>query len=306
MGTTTTRIRRVAKPRRKPTTDEPTLLERSLAGGMLVGGSVAAGAASGSSALASAAAAAAGMALPYAEIVAHRVFDEFRADARARADRMLAEADKELGGGGPSKLADLTGRSEQTRQVTAIAVDAAARTFWPPKVVAIGRALASGLMSADDTQIDTQPFIMAALAELEFPQASLLELLVCHWPMTTKEGVVAAPFTSAPNPWTAGQRIWLPSEMAAVRPKLRPVLPSLLGTLQRHGLTVQSDNPSDPFGRTGRTMQQRFLSDRASQQGTWANLETIAGYGPAGSWLPTELGQEVINALLAAGAELAA
>jgi hypothetical protein len=147
---------------------------------------------------------------------------------------------------------------------------------------------------------------MAALADIEFPQASLLELLVCHWPATTTDGLVAEPFTApASASWTAGQRIWLPGDIALVRPALRPVLPSLLGTLQRHGLAAQSDNPGDPFGRTGRTMQQRFLGDLALKQGSGANLGAVAGYAPAGSWLPTELGDEVLSALIEAGAEFA-
>lgn len=241
---------------------------------------------------------------PFVEPLVTKVFDELRGDAQRRHFETLAAAQQTLGVE-TDELERLVLASEGSRLQAGIALSAATRTTWSPKLIAVGRALAAGLMGEDDTRIDTQPLIMAALADIEFPQASLLELLVCRWPMTTQEGVVAAAFKSEPNPWTAGQRIWLTSEMVAVRPTLRPVLPSLLGTLQRHGLVIQSDNPSDPFGQTGRAIQQRFLSDRAAQQGSWANLETIAGYGPAGSWLPTELGQEVINALLAAGAEFA-
>jgi hypothetical protein len=161
-------------------------------------------------------------------------------------------------------------------------------------------------MATDGARIDTEPLIMAALADIEFPQASLLELLVCHWPMTDKDELVADAYTAPSGAsWEAGQRIWPPGDIAHARPMLLPVLPSLLGTLQRHGLVAQSDSPGDPFGRTGRTMQQRFLSDLASKQGSGA-LGAVAGYAPAGSWLPTELGQEVLNTLLEAGAEFTA
>jgi hypothetical protein len=81
--------------------------------------------------------------------------------------------------------------SDSRRLQAGIALSAASRTAWPPKVVALGRALATGLAATDDVRIDTEPLIMAALADIEFPQASLLELLVCHWPSTSKDGLVA-------------------------------------------------------------------------------------------------------------------
>jgi hypothetical protein len=197
--------------------------------------------------------------------------------------------------------------SERSRLLTGTVLSAATCTAWSPKVRALGRALAGGLMATDDARIDTEPLIVAALADIEFPQASLLELLVCHWPATTTECLAAEPFTVHPRatgtPWAAGQRIWRPGDIGLVRPTLCPVLPSLLGTLRRHGLAAQSDNPGDAFGRTIRAMQQRFLSDVAVKQGSGADLGAVAGYAPAGDWLPTELGEEVLNALLEAGAE---
>jgi hypothetical protein len=239
------------------------------------------------------------------EPLAAKVWGELRGDAQRRQGDTLAAAQEAIGGD-PAELERLIRSSDESRLQAGIALSAATRTTWPPKVRALGRALAAGLMATDDTRIDTEPLIMAALADIEFPQASLLELLVCHWPATTTDGLVAEPFTApASASWTAGQRIWLPGDIALVRPALRPVLPSLLGTLQRHGLAAQSDNPGDPFGRTGRTMQQRFLGDLALKQGSGANLGAVAGYAPAGSWLPTELGDEVLSALIEAGAEFA-
>jgi hypothetical protein len=47
-------------------------------------------------------------------------------------------------------------------------------------------------------------------------------------------------------------------------------------------------------------MQQHFL---ASTQGSTADAGAAAGYPPAGCWLPTELSEEVLNALREAGGE---
>ena len=132
---------------------------------------------------------------------------------------MLA-ATHEAIGGDPAELERLILASDQSRLQAGIALSAATRTTWPPKVIALGRALAAGLMATDDARINTEPLIMAALADIEFPQASLLELLTRHWPRLTKEGGLTAElFTARPGdtsaPWAAGQRIWLPGDPGA-------------------------------------------------------------------------------------------
>jgi hypothetical protein len=131
-------------------------------------------------------------------------------------------------GSDPEELERLVLTSDQSRLQAGIALSAAARITWPPKVRALGRALAAGLMATDDARINTEPLIMAALADIEFPQASLLELLTCHWPRFTKGGgLTAERLISRPSdegaPWVAGQRIWLPADIGRIRPALRPV-----------------------------------------------------------------------------------
>lgn len=245
---------------------------------------------------------------PLLEPFARQVWAEVSGDAQRRGGEMLAAAHQAIGGD-PAELEGLILASDQSRLHAGIALSAANRTAWPPKVIALGRALAAGLVAADEARILTEPFIMAALADIEAPQASLLDLLVRHWPLQTPQGVVADIFTAAPRtpgtPWGAGYRIWLPGDIVAVRPALRPVLPSLLGTLQRHGLAAQSDDPGDPFGRTGRAMQQRWISEVADKQraaGVVSPVVNAQFYAPAGAWLPTQLGEEVLDALLEAGA----
>jgi hypothetical protein len=245
---------------------------------------------------------------PLLEPFAQKVWAEVSGDGRRRGGEMLAAAHHAIGG----DVAELERQilaSDQSRLQAGIALSAATRTAWPPKVIALGRALAAGLVAADDARIMTEPFIIAALADIEVPHASLLDLLVRHWPLQTAQGVVADPFTAAPRapgtPWGAGYRIWLAGDIMVARPALRPVLPSLLGTLQRHGLAAQSDDPGDPFGRSGRAMQQRWISEVAEKHRAVGGVSPVVNaqfYAPAGAWLPTELGEEVLDALLEAGA----
>ncbi len=68
---------------------------------------------------------------------------------------MLA-ATVEATGQDPEGLAELIGKSEHTRLLTATAMVGAASTAWPPKVYALGRALADGLI-ADGDQINIAP-----------------------------------------------------------------------------------------------------------------------------------------------------
>jgi hypothetical protein len=133
------------------------------------------------------------------ESFAEKVWGELRADARQRQGETLAAA-RDIMGGDPEELERLVLASDQSRLQAGIALSAAARTTWPPKVRALGRALAAGLMATDDARSNTEPLITAALADIEFPQASLLELLTCHWPRFTKEeGLTAERFISQPG-----------------------------------------------------------------------------------------------------------
>lgn len=286
----------------EPSQAESTPVERSLAGGTLAGGSAAA---AGLPPLAVLAATAAGMALPYAEIVAHRVFDEFRADARRRVDDMLASADSELGDIGPARLADLASKSEQTQLLTTMAVDAAARTAWPPRVVALGRVLAAGLIAADQAKIDEQQLALSAMTDMDRPHISLLELLVNHSPNFTVAGSEAVPYarpgTTVSTPWHAGPRSWTTHQITTIGPQLRPVLQGLMGTLVRHGLAVENNEAANAlegalrgFERSG---QRRARQIRAGSRLTAGALQPHIPQVPRilQTWSPTELGERVLG-----------
>ena len=72
-------------------------------------------------------------------------------------------------------------------------MDAAQRTAWPPKVYALGRVLAAGLIASDEAEVDVQDQALAAMADLERLHIILLELLVKYEPDWTGERYVAVP-----------------------------------------------------------------------------------------------------------------
>lgn len=58
-----------------------------------------------------------------------------------------------------------------------MAAEAAAKTAWPPKVIALGRVLAQGLLG-DGDEIDLVQYALAAMTEMERIHVELLELPV--------------------------------------------------------------------------------------------------------------------------------
>ena len=174
-----------------------------------------------------------GAASPLFESLAERAWEELRPDARQRAVRVLSTAAEEIGCD-DEQLGELTGSSEASRLQTGLAMDAAQRTAWPPKVYALGRVLAAGLIATDETEVNVQDQALAAMADLERLHVILLELLVKYEPDWTNDGIVATPhrvpsyqdlFLGSGSPdnakvWSIGRRKWPDHRIVAVRPQL--------------------------------------------------------------------------------------
>jgi len=256
---------------------------------------------------------AAASALPYAERIAHLVFSEFKPDAQRRIDTMLASADEALGGEGADTLAGLSGKSERTRLLTVTAMDAAARTAWPPKVSALGRALAAGLIANDDAKIDIEQLALTAMAEIEAPHVSLLDLLVNFEPRRRRwREWEAEPYKEPQWPrvpgtddeWRAGRRTWTIAQIGSARPPLRPVIASIIGTLQRHGLAAQNDNVANAIENFSKQLAEDV--SRRSRRGG-AGQPTVPAapiritssdasrLTPSANWSATELGARVLG-----------
>src|SRR5262249_6512474 len=101
--------------------------------------------------------------------------------------------------------------------------------------------------------------------------------------------------------WHAGQRVWTEYQIGEVRPTLRPVVVSLMATLQRHGLAVQNDDTPAVLAKYSEAMRAeaaRGLSGR-DQRGNQLLPRLLAvkaqQFTPPPSWSPTELGERVLG-----------
>ena len=77
-----------------------------------------------------------------------------------------------------TELKERINASERAKLLTGLALSAASRTVWEDKLRTLGRSLASGLLAADNAQIDTEQIIIAAITDIEAPQLAMLELMV--------------------------------------------------------------------------------------------------------------------------------
>jgi hypothetical protein len=252
------------------------------------------------------------------ESLAQKAWDELRSDGRRRAAAVLSSAAEEAGCD-HEQLGRLIADSEATRLQAALAMDAAQRTAWPPKVRALGRVLAAGLIADDEAEVDVQQMALVAMADLERLHVNLLELLVNCEPDWIQNGIVAVPHRvpsyqsvflggegpDNPKVWSSGRRIWTAREICAVRPQLRPVLTTLIGTLQRHGLAAEVDSAPKVVkqlskGLTEQVNRQAGRTQRGRQMKPITLREaTVRPVEP--SWSPTELGEKVLDYYRLAG-----
>jgi hypothetical protein len=210
---------------------------------------VAAGAAAGS-VMAGPAGAIAGAALgPMLEPLVKGVWAELSESARQRQTDVLFWA---IRTGIPvDEIEERINASDRTQLLAGFALNAATRTAWEDKVRILGRSLTAGLLADDNAKIDTEQMVIAAITDIEGPQLALLEFLVCWEPgqyagSPPIDGPLDIPEysynRSYDGSWQVREREWSNEQIAYARPNLAPITPSLLGTLQRHGLVMQNDN----------------------------------------------------------------
>jgi hypothetical protein len=255
---------------------------------------------------------------PLLEPLVKGIWAELSASARQRQTDVLFWA---IRTGIPvDELEDRINASNRTQLLTAFALNAATRTAWEDKLRTLGRSLAYGLLTDDNAKIDTEQMIIAAITDIEGPQLALLEFLVCWEPgqyagSPPIDGPLDIPEYSYEwsydGSWLVKNREWGNKQIAYARPNLAPLAPSLLGTLQRHGLVVQNDNTGDAIERYSKEFEKK-LGEQYRQQtrdGVFRprgvpQLVNPAKLAPEPTWSPTELGEQVFLRFRVAGTEL--
>jgi hypothetical protein len=245
---------------------------------------------------------------PYAREFFGKVLSEFGEDARRRASEMMMSAGNALAYE-PGELADLAAGSERARLLSATATFGAAQTTWPPKVRALGRVLADGLIAKDDAKIDVTNMALAAMSEMERPHVSLLELLVCYVPSLANDHWTSAPYSPKPSPLgesgLPGDRAWSARAIFEVRPQLAPAFLGLIETLVRHALVFERDRTTEAFRKfiISQAAYQRRVADRF--QRNLPALPDFPGVPDAPpQWSPTEFGEQVLGYYREAGRTL--
>ena len=173
----------------------------------------------------------------------------------------------------------------------------------------LGRSLAEGLLAEDNAKIDTEQMIISAIADIEGPQLAMLELLVAWRPgRNVAEPLVSGPldlpadsrWRPADDLWDVAWREWSRAQIAHARPSLAPIAPSLLGTLQRHGLVAQDTRIGMAIENYARAFEDRFGTQIAQRGRAGATrlsgaprVNNPAALAPEPTWSPTELGEEV-------------
>jgi hypothetical protein len=241
---------------------------------------------------------------PYLAWFMRRSLGELFGDRVCREEEALRTAG-ESSGLPPDEFSELAGRTERTRFLTDSAIRAAADADWPPSVRAIGRALADGLIHADDTIIDILKLVLPAMTEMTASQVQLLDVMIMSRPQW--DGRVTRAERIEDRPWLAETKTtWSAREITAVLPNLEPVLLALIAGLERRGLIEQNDVTAEALARYSENF--RNETNRTNPPGPRTSQPQRTQFAPPAlhpiqaqrltppqSWSPTRLGEQVLG-----------
>jgi hypothetical protein len=119
------------------------------------------------------------------------------------------------------------------------ALEAAARSAVDAKIYALGNALATGALAADDALVDEETFMVQALAQLEGPHIKLLQIM-------------AKPRIPSPDgePYRKAYRDWPPRDLGRQYPQAQPVMGAILAVLTACGAVLTTSRAAPDGGTT--------------------------------------------------------
>jgi hypothetical protein len=234
---------------------------------------------------------------PFLEPIMLRVWDELASDSRASTEQVLVEASVHSGLT-PEEFADRISRDETSRLLGGIAFSAGSRTRNKDKIRGLGRALSDGILADDDARIDETHLILRAIDDLETPHIAVLDLLVNYYPGSGYfDGRWEPPTRIDPDRRAPGEgpirTRWTEHDLDVARPGFHGSVPSLLGTLQRHGLAVTEQDIKKVLEQYQKDVRKAANSKSArppQPEFKTRDLET--------RWKATDLGSHVLDYLL--------
>jgi hypothetical protein len=228
-----------------------------------------------------------------------------------RNGHILVESACESSNRSAQDLFALISESPKTRLLFNQALRAATETAWEGKIRALGRAMVQGLVSSDQAVIDTTEKIERAIADINQPELCLLEFLTCYAPrglgkdaIPIRVNVPEYGLSVKPEPsWSAGHRKWTAEQIERRRPRLRPVMQSLFGTLERHGLIKWNSNSDDNLHKLLEELQRASTIRPAPGYNSvnFSPFRYINLSPDASTCEPTELGEQVYLQFYKAG-----
>lgn len=227
------------------------------------------------------------------EPLMQRVWDELAGDSRAAAGAVLQVASHRASLT-PEQMTDAIVADERRRLLGGLALASGSRTRNEHKIRALGLALAEGVLA--DDRLDEEELIIRALDDLEAPHIAVLELLVDFTP----GGETPHPYTgSDTSDLGAPGRRWPMHQFRSALPSLRTAIPAVLGAIERHGLALQVLDIHGAFENYAEASKRdrRFGADERPSASFRRSALPDSFRAPTAHWVPTELGERVLDYL---------
>jgi hypothetical protein len=174
--------------------------------------------------------------------------------------------------------------------------------------------LVAGLDQTDAAVIDIPKMVLPAMTEMVASHLRLLELMVMwRWDDSLRQtGCREAVRIDAPEMgyFAHIKSAWTARQMKSAVPSLEPILGSLIGALERHGLIDRNDSTAEALTKfseaSSRETERRNPVTRGNSQQRPPVISSLEAkrIAPEPSWSPTALGEQVLGYYDLAGDEI--